>query len=209
MNATLPALRLALISLAIASAFGSADAHAQSPAQPATPSDSARPRGPGGPDGQGPQLFTQEERNALRDKMRAAKTPEERQKLRDDSRAELERRAKEKGVTLPPPRAQRGESGRGGPGAQTDGQSGNGGPGARGDNPARNLLSGTERQQFRDKMHAAKTPEERTQARNEMRSTVEQRAKERGITLPEHRSRHGKGGPRGDSPAPGANPPNS
>lgn len=183
MKSTLPALRLALIGLAVASAFGTASAQAQTPSAPqaGTPSDSSRPRGPGAG---GPQLFTKEERDAMREKMRSAKTPEEHQKLRGEYRAELERRAKEKGVTLPPQRA----DGRQGGGQA---QAGKGGP--RGDHPARNLMSDAERQQFRDKMHAAKTPEERQQARNDMRATLEQRAKEKGITLPEPRGRHGHG----------------
>ncbi len=185
MKTTLPALRLALIGLAVASAFGASSVNAQTPAQtPAqagAPSDSARPRGPGAG---GPQLFTKEERDAMREKMRSAKTPEDHQKLRGEYRAELERRAKEKGVTLPPQRAE---------GRQGGGQAQAGKGGQRGDHPARNLMSDAERQQFRDKMHAAKTPEERKQARNDMRATLEQRAKEKGITLPEPRGRHGHG----------------
>jgi hypothetical protein len=54
----------------------------------------------GGPAAQ--QLLTPEERQALIDKMRNAKTPEERHKLAEDNRAEIEKRAKEKGITLPP-----------------------------------------------------------------------------------------------------------
>ena len=66
MKTTLPALRLALIGLAVASAFGASSVNAQTPAQtPAqagAPSDSARPRGPGAG---GPQLFTKEELDAI------------------------------------------------------------------------------------------------------------------------------------------------
>ena len=54
----------------------------------------------GGP-GIGQQLMTPEERSALQEKMRSAKTPEERQKLAEANRAEMEKRAKEKGITLP------------------------------------------------------------------------------------------------------------
>jgi hypothetical protein len=49
------------------------------------------------------QLMTPEERTALIEKMRNAKTPEERQKLAEATHAEMEKRAKEKGITLPAP----------------------------------------------------------------------------------------------------------
>jgi hypothetical protein len=51
----------------------------------------------------GQQLMTSEERTALIEKMRNAKTPEERQKIAEANRAEMEKRAKEKGITLPGP----------------------------------------------------------------------------------------------------------
>ena len=58
-----------------------------------------------GPMGAGPaaaqQLLTPEEQTAFREKMQNAKTPEERQKLAETNRAEMEKRAKEKGITLP------------------------------------------------------------------------------------------------------------
>jgi len=47
------------------------------------------------------QLMTPEERQAFIEKMRNAKTPEERQKLAQANHAEIEKRAKEKGITLP------------------------------------------------------------------------------------------------------------
>lgn len=47
------------------------------------------------------QLMTDEERTAMHEKMSAAKTPEERQALRTANHAEMEKRAKEKGITLP------------------------------------------------------------------------------------------------------------
>ncbi|HEX6265602.1 MAG TPA: hypothetical protein VFZ81_01765 [Burkholderiales bacterium] len=50
--------------------------------------------------GAGQQLMTPEERSALMEKMRSAKTPEERQELAEANRAEMEKRAKEKGITL-------------------------------------------------------------------------------------------------------------
>jgi Spy/CpxP family protein refolding chaperone len=54
------------------------------------------------------QLMTPEERQALAEKMRNAATPEERRALADATRAEMEKRAKDKGVTLPQPRGPHG-----------------------------------------------------------------------------------------------------
>ncbi|MGB7540880.1 MAG: hypothetical protein WBM28_02550 [Burkholderiales bacterium] len=56
--------------------------------------------GAGGPMA-GQQLMTPEEQTALQEKMRNAKTPEERQKLAETTRAEMQKRAQEKGVALP------------------------------------------------------------------------------------------------------------
>ena len=47
------------------------------------------------------QLMTQDERNVMMEKMQQAKTPEKRQKLALANHAEMERRAKEKGIELP------------------------------------------------------------------------------------------------------------
>jgi hypothetical protein len=47
------------------------------------------------------QLMTPEERAALMEKMRNAKTPEERQKIAAATHAEMQKRANEKGITLP------------------------------------------------------------------------------------------------------------
>ena len=49
---------------------------------------------------QSQQLMTPEERSAFHEKMRNAKTPEERQKLAEANRAEIEKRAKDKGIAL-------------------------------------------------------------------------------------------------------------
>lgn len=49
----------------------------------------------------GQQLMTPEERTTLMEKMRSAATPEERQKLAEATHAEMQKRAKEKGITLP------------------------------------------------------------------------------------------------------------
>jgi len=57
--------------------------------------------------GAGQQLMTPEERSALMEKMRSAKTPEERQKLADENRTEMQKRAKEKGIALPEHRGPR------------------------------------------------------------------------------------------------------
>jgi hypothetical protein len=53
------------------------------------------------------QLMTPEEQRALIEKMQNAKTPEERQKLAEANRAEMEKRAREKGITLPQPHGPR------------------------------------------------------------------------------------------------------
>ncbi len=65
----------------------------------------------GGSDGgrnAGQQLMTPQERESLREKMRNAKKLQERQALAASTRSEMEKRAKEKGITLP----ERGGSGR-------------------------------------------------------------------------------------------------
>ncbi len=55
----------------------------------------------------GQQLMTPEEQQAFVEKMRSAKTSEERQKLAEVNHAEMEKRAKEKGITLPQPHGPR------------------------------------------------------------------------------------------------------
>lgn len=61
--------------------------------------------------GTGPQaghgLMSPEERTALREKMRNAATPEERQQIAAATRAEMHKRAQEKGITLPEGRGPR------------------------------------------------------------------------------------------------------
>ena len=59
----------------------------------------------------GQQLMTPQERDALREKMAAAKTPEERQALAAATRADMEKRAKEKGIALPEQHGRRGGMG--------------------------------------------------------------------------------------------------
>ena len=51
--------------------------------------------------GAGPEVLTQEERSAMIEKMHNAATPEERQKIIAENRAEMQKRAQEKGITLP------------------------------------------------------------------------------------------------------------
>lgn len=49
----------------------------------------------------GQHLMTPEEQTAIMNEMRNAATPEERQKIAEATRAEMQKRAKEKGITLP------------------------------------------------------------------------------------------------------------
>jgi hypothetical protein len=51
------------------------------------------------------ELMTNQERQAMKEKMRTAKSPEERKQLMAANRVEMEKRAKEKGITLPAPRS--------------------------------------------------------------------------------------------------------
>lgn len=57
----------------------------------------------------------------------------------------------------------------------------------------RSLMSEEERNNFRDQMRNAKTPEERQQIAAAGRAEMEKRAAEKGVTLPEHRGHHGRG----------------
>lgn len=61
----------------------------------------------------GQQLMTPEERTAMQEKMRNAKTPEERQQIALENRAEMQKRAAEKGITLPEHRGPHGHGGMG------------------------------------------------------------------------------------------------
>jgi hypothetical protein len=174
-----------LIAAAVA-LFAAATAPALAQGTGAPPADKA-----GAPRMYGYELMTPEERQAYADKMRAAKTPEERAKLRDEHRAEMQKRAKEKGVTLAEPR------GPGGPGSGPRGGP-RGGPGPM---YGEQLFTQQERDDYRKRMQEAKTPEERAKLRDEVRAQADARAKEKGITLPEPR------GPRGPGPGPGPGAP--
>ena len=55
-------------------------------------------------------LVTPEERSAMQEKMRAAKTPEERQQIASANRAEMQKRAAEKGITMPEHRGPQGRN---------------------------------------------------------------------------------------------------
>jgi hypothetical protein len=140
-----------------------------------------------GRDGQprvyGSELMTLEERNAYTETMRSAKTPEERLKLRDDHRAEMQKRAKVRGVTLPEPGARAAEKGAG-PTARRSQLYGD------------ELFSPEERRAFFDQMKAAKTPEERATIQAERRAIADARAKEKGITLPAPGPGPGPGAPK-------------
>ena len=68
------------------------------------------------------QLMTPQEREAMREKMNAAKTPEERQALASGMRTEMEKRAKEKGITLPERHARMGGMGGMGQGGREGGE---------------------------------------------------------------------------------------
>lgn len=134
----------------------------------------------------GSDLMTPQERDAYIEKLRSAKTQDERLKLRDEHRAEMQKRAKEQGVTLPEPR---------GPGAgKGPGTGAAKGTARQSQLPGDELFTPEERRAFFDRMKAAQTPEERAKIQAERRATAEARAMEKGITLP----------PPGPAPAAGA-----
>lgn len=104
-----------LVSLALTVSLA---ATAQAQPAPADAGPGARQgpgAGPGPRGGDWPRLFTAEERDAWRQKMAAAPGEAERRQLRDERRAELQRRAKEKGIELGP-RGDRRPGPGGGPG---------------------------------------------------------------------------------------------
>jgi hypothetical protein len=69
----------------------------------------------GGHEGRGAmsQLMTPEERTAFREKMRSATTPDERRQIAQANRTEMQKRAQEKGITLPEHRGPHGHRGAG------------------------------------------------------------------------------------------------
>lgn len=82
----------------------------------------------------GSQLMTAQERTAYHARMRAAKTVEEREKIRNEHHEQMQKRAQERGVTLPePPPVRGGGMGPGGgigPGSGMGPGSGGMGPGS-------------------------------------------------------------------------------
>jgi hypothetical protein len=77
----------------------------------------------------GSQLMTQQERNAYRNQMRAAKTYEEQQRIRNEHHKQMQARAKERGVTIPDQPPAHGMGGGMGPGPGPGGGMGPGGGG--------------------------------------------------------------------------------
>lgn len=66
------------------------------------------------------------------------------------------------------------------------------------------LMTRQERAEYRSKMRAAKTAEEREQIRKEHHERMKERAKERGVTLPDEPPARGGGmGPGGGGMGPG------
>ncbi len=74
--------------------------------------DGTNAQSPRGPQ-TGQSLMTPEERTAIREKMRGAKSPEERQQIAAANHAEMQKRATEKGITLPEHRGPHGRAGTG------------------------------------------------------------------------------------------------
>jgi hypothetical protein len=177
--------RQTLMAAAAMALFAAAATPALAQGTAAPPADKADAPKAGAPRMYGYELMTPEERQTYMDKMRAAKTPEERAKLRDEHRAEMQKRAKEKGVTLPEPQRRSGQ--KGGPGPMYGEQ----------------LFTQQERDDYRKRMQDAKTPEERAKIRDEVHATAQARAKDKGITLPEPRGPRGPGGPGGSPGGPG------
>ena len=134
------------------------------------------------------QLMTPEERTTFREKMRSAKTPEERQQIAAANRTELQKRAKEKGITLTEHQGSRGRH-----------------HGDKGKQAIRQLMTPEERTAMREKMRSASSRDERRQIAMANRTEMEKRAKEKGITLPEHQGgrggRDGRQGPSSSTPA--------
>jgi hypothetical protein len=71
------------------------------------------------------------------------------------------------------------------------------------------LMTTQERNEYRNRMRATKTVQEREQVRNEHHARMQERAKERGLTLPAEPPARGKGfgpGPGGGGAGPGGGP---
>lgn len=131
--------------------------------------------------GPGAGLLTPEEIGAHRNAMRAADSLEACRKVQGEHRALLERRAQEKGATVPPMRAdmcaRRFEGGA---------QPGTGR--ARGAAPGRAVLTPEERAAHLERMRAVRSYEECKALQAEHRVEMEARAKAQGVTLPPARA---------------------
>lgn len=117
----------------------------------------------------GPQMLTEEERAAYRAKVRSARTKEAFEKIRSERHAEIEARAKEKGIV--PPETQAAMAG------------GNGGVMGAVFGPQ--LMTEEEQMAYRARLRGAKTQEEREKIRAEHRRQLQTRARDKGVALPQ------------------------
>jgi len=146
----------------------------------------------------GSQLMTPQERTEYRARLRAAETAQARERIRREHHEQMKERAKAQGITLPdepPPR---------GGGMGPGGGMGSGAGMARGMGRSGGMIYGSqlmtpeERSEFRAEMRAAKTTEERERLRRDHHEQMKERAKMRGLTLPDEPPPRGGGmGPGG------------
>lgn len=134
----------------------------------------------------GRELMTEQELQEHRETMRNLETPKERAEYRAEHREQMEERARERGVELAEPRSgtePRGPADR----AQPAGQ-------ARGNE----LMNEQERAEHRERMRETEDAESREEYRRETHERMEERARERDMTLPDSpMDRGGPGGGRG------------
>ena len=183
----------ALIIATSAAAFGTEAVFAAEDGSPQTQSSSSQPATAAPQRVERPRLprlFSAEENQQFRERMKNAKTPEERAALRQKIRSAYEQRAKDRGINLPQ-HAERA------PGGQHD-------QAIRSNGPIARLLTPEEQTQYRDRLKNAKDRTERMQVGRELHALVTQRAKEKGYTLPE---REGRGPRHGHGPDDAAVPP--
>lgn len=127
----------------------------------------------------GRNLMTAEERDQHRERMRAATTEQERTRIRSEHRKRMQARAQKRNVPLPDAAAPAGA-----------------GRSVRG----RDLMTPEERKRHREEMRTKATPEEREKARKEKHEEMKERAKKKGVTLPEEPLPRGRGMGRGHAP---------
>ncbi len=117
--------------------------------------------------------MTEQERTEYQNRMHSLATAQERAQFRLEHQKEMQQRARQQGAKLssPPTRSRllREERSRQRERAQIYGYS---------------LMSQQELNQYREQMRAAGTTEERNQVRAEHRKAMQDRARERGVTLP-------------------------